>query len=334
MRHHRLVLLAATGAVRLAAAAPAAHTELKSTSPAKGSTRGTGRHGHRDVHAADPARDAARHGPGRQGRLEGQRRPRPAQDLAPHGAAEGRQPAGRYTARWTIKAVDGHEQSGSFSSGCASDAAAGSRRSCSPGRPLRARPGPRADLPDRGRAGRPGAVRAARAGGDRGAHDGGLGPGPEGRPAVLVRGPAGLEAHARDAGDGSISVVRWRGRLASDGFARFAFIATTPEQEGELAWKAVQRYDDGEESAWIGPPDSDNPAPVTTVSAAAAAPERGRRGRAGRGRGARRAGGPAPAATDDADDSGTLGIVLGGAGLVLGAAALAVALRRRPREAA
>ena len=80
----------------------------------------------------------------------------------------------------------------------------------------------------------------------------------------------GWRRTVENADDGSIAVVRWRGRLATDGFVRFGFLASTPEQEGELVWKAVQRYDDGEEAAWIGPPDSDNPAPVTRVSADAA----------------------------------------------------------------
>ena len=112
----------------------------------------------------------------------------------------------------------------------------------------------------------------------------------------------------------------------------------TPKQEGDLAWKAVQRYDDGEEAAWIGAADSDNPAAVTTISASAprqnaggegaeaeegaAAPGRRRRRRAAR-----------AVASDDDDGDDPLPLILGAGGLVLGAAALAVALRRRPREA-
>jgi uncharacterized protein YcnI len=141
----------------------------------------------------------------------------------------------------------------------------------------------------------------------------------------------GWKRTVEQADDGSIAVVRWRGRLASDGFVRFAFIATTPEQEGDLVWKAVQRYDDGEEAAWIGPPDSENPAPVTAVSAAAARQNAGGEGAEAEEAGAAPA---APAAASDNDDDGTLGIVLGAAGLVLGAAALTVALRRRPRAEA
>ena len=71
--------------------------------------------GHRHVHQAIQQRHAARHRAGRRRRLQGQRRPRPAQDLAAEGRLKGGKAAGRYTARWTIKAVDGHEQSGSFS---------------------------------------------------------------------------------------------------------------------------------------------------------------------------------------------------------------------------
>ena len=92
--------------------------------------------------------------------------------------------------------------------------------------------------------------------------------------------------------DGSISVVRWHGELARDGFARFAFLASTPDREGEISWKAIQRYDDGSESAWIGPPGSDQPAAVTRVSADAAPQNAGEGGTARTRR--RRTRGPPP----------------------------------------
>lgn len=145
----------------------------------------------------------------------------------------------------------------------------------------------------------------------------------------------GWKRTLEQADDGSVGVVRWRGRLAADGFVRFSFLAATPEEEGKLVWKAVQKYDDGEEAAWIGPPDSDNPAPVTAVSASAP-----RQNAGGEGAEAEAAPGAAPVAVTapaneaDGGTSGTLGLVFGAAGLLLGAAALAVALRRRPREAA
>ena len=132
--------------------------------------------------------------------------------------------------------------------------------------------------------------------------------------------------------DGSISVVRWHGELARDGFARFAFLASTPDREGEISWKAIQRYDDGSESAWIGPPGSDQPAAVTRVSADAAPQNAGGEGGTAR---AAATTDPRPAAEQPSDGSDTLALVLGGAGLLLGAAALVVALRRgRPRAEA
>jgi uncharacterized protein YcnI len=149
----------------------------------------------------------------------------------------------------------------------------------------------------------------------------------------------GWKRTMEQAGDGSIGVIRWRGRLATDGFVRFAFLAATPEQEGELVWKAVQRYDDGEEAAWIGEPDSDNPAAVTTVTASAPRQNAGGEGTEGATGGDEAPAEPTPAAaptTEESGTSGTLGLVFGAAGLVLGAAALAIALlRRRPvaREA-
>ena len=64
----------------------------------------------------------------------------------------------------------------------------------------------------------------------------------------------------------SIRSIVWRGSMASDGFTRFGFLASTPPREGEIAWKAVQTYDDGRKVRWIEPPDGENPAAVTTVT--------------------------------------------------------------------
>ena len=148
----------------------------------------------------------------------------------------------------------------------------------------------------------------------------------------------GWKRTVEQADDGSVGVVRWRGRLASDGFIRFAFLAATPKQEGDLAWKAVQRYDDGEEAAWIGPPDSDNPAAVTTISSSAPRQNAGGEGAEAE-EGAAATEDPAPSASpaatspSDEDDDDPLPLILGAGGLALGAVALVVALRR-PRATA
>ena len=146
----------------------------------------------------------------------------------------------------------------------------------------------------------------------------------------------GWKRTVENAADGSVGVVRWRGKLASDGFVRFAFLAATPEQEGDLTWKAVQRYDDGEEAAWIGPPDSDNPAAVTSISASAPRQNAGGEGAEGAPPASEPPSAPAstPAEASPDGSGSTVAIILGAGGFLLGAAALAVALRRPPREAA
>jgi uncharacterized protein YcnI len=145
------------------------------------------------------------------------------------------------------------------------------------------------------------------------------------------------------ASNGAVERVVWTGRAPSDGFVEFSFLAGTPEKPGELEFKALQTYADGNVVRWIGAPDADNPAAVVKVDASAA------KQNAGGESAGRDSGGAAPAATATEaapaatvaataqDDGGgdTLALVLGGAGLLLGAVALAVSVRtarRRPSE--
>jgi hypothetical protein len=46
-------------------------------------------------------------------------------------------------------------------------------------------------------------------------------------------------------------------------------IARNPILEGDLSWKIIQTYADGETARWIGPPGSDSPASVTRLSESA-----------------------------------------------------------------
>jgi uncharacterized protein YcnI len=64
----------------------------------------------------------------------------------------------------------------------------------------------------------------------------------------------------------SLGTVVWTGRLPVDGFVEFSFLAGTPEQPGELSWRAIQTYADGSAVRWVGPPGSEEPAAVTVVS--------------------------------------------------------------------
>ena len=145
--------------------------------------------------------------------------------------------------------------------------------------------------------------------------------------------PPGWTRTNEEAADGSLEAIRWRGEQASDGFTRFAFLASTPEQEGDIVWKALQTYDDGHISRWIGAPDSENPAAVTKVTATAARQNAGGEG----GEAATEGETPAPAATaapasapvaEEESDS-PLPLILGIVALVISLVALALALRPR-----
>jgi Domain of unkown function (DUF1775) len=136
--------------------------------------------------------------------------------------------------------------------------------------------------------------------------------------------PAGWKRTVKLAPSGAPDEVRWRGRLAADGFARFAFLATTPARPGTLAWKTIQRYSDGTTSDWIGAPGTESPAAFTTVKAGV---PRQNAGGEGRPTAAAALASMPVAAASGGDD--TVALVLAATGALLGAAALLVALRRR-----
>jgi MYXO-CTERM domain-containing protein len=66
--------------------------------------------------------------------------------------------------------------------------------------------------------------------------------------------------------DQSLDTVTWKGKLAKDGFVTFSFLAGTPDKEGDIAWRTLQTYSDGQTVRWIGAPGSDNPAAVTKIA--------------------------------------------------------------------
>ncbi len=149
--------------------------------------------------------------------------------------------------------------------------------------------------------------------------------------------PDGWTRENKEGADGSLETITWKGKLAEDGFARFSFLASTPEQEGEIVWKSIQTYDDGSTSRWIGEPDADNPAAVTTISADAPRENAGgESGEADDGAAATPAAsatagpeGAEPAAATVEDSDSPLPIILSVVALALAAAALLLQLRRR-----
>jgi uncharacterized protein YcnI len=127
-----------------------------------------------------------------------------------------------------------------------------------------------------------------------------------------------------------VKEITWSNKegIPPGAFQDFGLSVQVPGKAGDtLTFKALQTYSNGEIVRWIGPEDSDNPAP--TVAVTAAADEHG----------AATAATPAPSATPaasgsaDSGSSDTLAIValiVGAAGLAAGAAALAASRRRTP----
>jgi len=68
---------------------------------------------------------------------------------------------------------------------------------------------------------------------------------------------------------GRLTAVAWSGgEIAADEYEEFGFIARNPRQPGKIAWKAYQTYQDGQTVAWVGSEGADEPASVTTITAA------------------------------------------------------------------
>jgi len=113
-------------------------------------------------------------------------------------------------------------------------------------------------------------------------------------------------------------------------FGQFTIIAgKLPDGVSRLTFKAVQQYSDGSTVSWIEQPapgsnaEPEHPAPVLTLAGSAPAADATGSSAAG-----------TDAAGKDAASKGaaTTGIVLGAVGALLGAAALALVLFRRPRR--
>jgi uncharacterized protein YcnI len=145
------------------------------------------------------------------------------------------------------------------------------------------------------------------------------------------------------AADGSVASVVWSGSVPGDGFVEFSFLAATPPEAGEIAWKAVQTYADGTVVRWIGAPASEEPAAVTVLSADAPRQNAGGENEEGDGGTATTPAetNPAPVETApeaaptsaEADGGGTdwVARLLGALGLLAAIAALFV-LRARPKR--
>lgn len=116
MLRHKLPVAGIAATLTLAVTVPAvAHTEVKSTSPKRGSTAGKSLKTVRvtfDGRLRSGTLTVRRIGGGKVSKGSGGRDPRNVNRLAV-GLKSGLR-SGRYKARWTIVAADGHDQRGSF----------------------------------------------------------------------------------------------------------------------------------------------------------------------------------------------------------------------------
>jgi uncharacterized protein YcnI len=124
-----------------------------------------------------------------------------------------------------------------------------------------------------------------------------------------------------------VSTITWTARTADDAippgaFQDFGLSVQIPGKAGDkLTFKALQTYGGGEVVRWIGAEDSDNPAPIVTVTAAGV-PEAAATATAV-------ATQAASASTDDGNGLAIVALIVGALGLIAGAAGLLAARRTR-----
>jgi len=137
-----------------------------------------------------------------------------------------------------------------------------------------------------------------------------------------------------------IDTITWTAKSDDDAippgaFEDFGLSVQIPGKAGDkLTFKALQTYTGGEVVRWIGAEDSDNPAPIVTVTAGAAADEHADATPAPT---TRPSAGPRTASTTD-DDSGNglaiVALIVGALGLIVGTAGLLAARRASGRSGA
>ncbi|MEA2254965.1 MAG: hypothetical protein QOG35_1010 [Solirubrobacteraceae bacterium] len=132
---------------------------------------------------------------------------------------------------------------------------------------------------------------------------------------------------------GEIAQIRWSGgSIPVDGYGELEFIARNPVRAGAATFKTLQRYAGGEVVRWIGSPDSDTPSPTVQITERAVpqdvvsvhggkAPASGPAASAPAAAGADARGGSSTTAT--------AALIAGLLALVVAAASLALAVRRR-----
>jgi uncharacterized protein YcnI len=140
-----------------------------------------------------------------------------------------------------------------------------------------------------------------------------------------------------------VKEIVWSGgKIPAEHFQDFAISTTIPEDDDgkALAFKTVQTYDNGKVSRWIGPADSEEPAPTVNVTAKGGVVQdvAGTEAGPGAANAAAQTGSAGGDEADDSDDSASKGLgiaalVVGIAALIAGLAALMMASRKSRRAA-
>ena len=147
----------------------------------------------------------------------------------------------------------------------------------------------------------------------------------------------------------AVTQITWRattGAIRPGEFDTFVISAGPLPKKSSITFKALQRYSDGKTVSWIQTPapgssaEPQFPAPTLALAAADQAPGTSRTASASPSTSSEMSAGPsvsAANAADTGDSSGGNGLaigalVLGGVGVLLGGAALAVVLRRRTAD--
>ncbi len=80
-------------------------------------------------------------------------------------------------------------------------------------------------------------------------------------------------ALTQDTTNGRSAIITWTRESGVDAVDLFDLVVHTPTRSGDYPFEAAQSYSDGTKVFWDGPPDSDRPAPVLTVTGGGTAPQ-------------------------------------------------------------
>ncbi|MDR6225975.1 YcnI family copper-binding membrane protein [Desmospora profundinema] len=74
--------------------------------------------------------------------------------------------------------------------------------------------------------------------------------------------------YSLDRKDGRVASITWtaaKGGIGEHEFMEFSFVGANPDKPGEVAWKAIQTYEDDSEVRWVGEPSDKEPASITVI---------------------------------------------------------------------